>query len=326
MMLDWLSCANPHSLHELGREAMSMVDDCRVRCAHALGAEDPSQIIFTSGATEGNNWLAHVYKDDLAISPFEHSSMREPALHYGAETLGNVGYYLNEPERALLQSVMRVNNETGAILSAADGVPLHSDLTQAIGKVHFDLAKLSYATLSAHKFGGPKGVGILYAQDPYTLQPYLFGGEHELGLRAGTLNVAGIAAMTTALEIALVMQEENRRCFWKRNEIVLEALQIEPSNNTAFSPAILSLSFPGVLGESLVVELDALGFGISSGAACSSHSTEPSHVLTALGVHDDQIRGTIRVSFGLSNTDESTRSLAQALRSLTKGFGLALCH
>lgn len=326
MMLDWLSCANPHSLHELGREAMAMVDDCRARCAHALGTDDPSQIIFTSGATEGNNWLAHIYKEDLSISPFEHSSMREPALHYGAATLGNIGYCLNAPENALLQSVMRVNNETGAILSAANGAPLHSDLTQAIGKVDFDIAKLAYATLSAHKFGGPKGVGILYARDPYTLQPYLFGGEHELGLRAGTLNVAAIAAMTTALEISLAMQEENRRRFLKRKEIVLEAIQVEPRQDISSSPAILSLSFPGVLGESLVIELDAYGFGISSGAACSSHSTEPSQVLTALGVQGDQIRGTIRVSFGLSNTEESAHSLAQALRSLTKSFGPALCH
>lgn len=305
---------------------MAMIDDCRLRCAHALGAEDPSQIIFTSGATEGNNWLAHFYKEDLAISPFEHSSMREPALHFGAETLGNIGYCLGEPKSALLQSVMRVNNETGAILNSANGCPLHSDLTQAIGKVEFDLSKLAYATLSAHKFGGPKGVGILYAQDPYTLQPYLFGGEHELGLRAGTLNVAAIAAMTTALETSTALQEENRLRFWKQKEIVLEAFQLEPNPNTTFSPAILSLSFPGVLGESLVIELDALGFGISSGAACSSHSMEPSHVLTALGVPDEQIRGTIRVSFGLTNTEDSTHSLAEALRSLTKDFGPALCH
>ena len=322
-MLPWLSCANPHSLHELGREAMDKVEDCRAACASLLGAEDASQIIFTSGATEANNWIAHLFRDGLAISPFEHSSMREPALHYGAHVLKNDGYSLVASSEALVQCVMMVNNETGAILSPPSDIPTHCDLTQAIGKVEFDLSDAAFASLSAHKFGGPKGIGLIFARDTFALRPYQYGGEQELGLRAGTLNVAGIVGMTEALAIALDRQQEaHARYETFRSTLLfeLEDLGMEPDPIGPHSPAIVSLSFPGVEGETLVVELDALGFAISSGAACSSRSNDPSHVLVALGYEEARRRGTVRISFGPSNTEESARELTQAIKHVLSAF------
>lgn len=301
----------------MGRDAMDKVEDCRSRCAMALGADDPSQIIFTSGATESNNWIAHLFRDGLAISPFEHSSMREPALHYGAQVLINRGYQLEALPSALVQCVMLVNNETGAILSPPPGLPIHSDLTQAIGKVPLGLGDLAFASLSGHKFGGPKGVGLLYARDTFALRPFHYGGEHELGLRAGTLNVAGIVGLASALEQSTAHLENTSRHFEMLGATILDELkgiEFEINTPTSSSPAILNLSFPSVLGESLVVELDAEGFGISSGAACSSRSNDPSHVLTAMGYSNERIRGSIRISFGPSNTLESAQALAKALR------------
>lgn len=302
---------------------MDKVEDCRAMCASLLGAEDPSQIIFTSGATESNNWIAHLFRDGLAISPFEHSSMREPALHYGAHILKNEGYSLAASSEALVQCVMLVNNETGAILNLPPNIPTHCDLTQAIGKIEFDLSGAAFASLSAHKFGGPKGVGILFARDTFALRPYHYGGEQELGLRAGTLNVAGIVGMTEALIIAMDRQPDTHARYEALRSTLLSELKdtgMESDPIGPHSPAIVSLSFPGVEGETLVVELDALGFAISSGAACSSRSNDPSHVLVALDYEEARRRGTVRISFGPSNTEESIIELSQAVKQVLRAF------
>lgn len=322
-MLPYLGAdfGNASSIHAFGMSAHAGVERARERLAGLLGADDPSQIVFTSGATESNNWVLRSFAGGL-VSPFEHSAIREPAIHLGYGTLGNTELTLLPPsERVALLSVMSVNNEIGTQWSAAEFRPyaekLHSDLTQSVGKLPTDLTDLDYASLSAHKFYGPKGVGALYFADE-PLPPFFLGGEQENGLRAGTSNVASIVGMGAAAAIAFDESENDRKNAERRREIIVENLQSvsdwQINGGPNASPFILSLSFRGLEGETLVIEADRAGYAISSGAACSSRSTEPSHVLTALGLEPDWRRGTIRISFGRFNEDETAESLAKTLR------------
>jgi len=319
---------NAHSIHEAGREARALVEGGRARVANLLGAEDPSQIIFTSGATEANNWVISQF-DRIAISPFEHSSVREPALHRGASVLGNDGYNLETPigEPSLL-AVMGVNNETGAIIEPPfkPGPMLHRDLTQSVGKVPFDLTGVAFASCSAHKLGGPKGVGALYVRDAGSIEPLLRGGGQEAGLRAGTLNVPGIVGMGLAAQLSHEEREQRHRHALTLRALVLEALAHTSDWTSASamaedcSPFILSLGFAGVQGETLVIELDARGFAVSSGAACSSASPEASPVLLALGFEESLARGTVRISFGPQNTFDAAHDLGRALAQALEGL------
>lgn len=325
--MPWMSCGNAHSPHAWGRAAHDAVEEARFTCARALGAEDPSQIIFNSGATEGNNWISLDYGPEFFVSPFEHSSMLVSAKTAGSEVLGNNGYIL-EPPRWGFASVMLVNNETGAILQPFPGYELHRDITQAVGKIPVDVSNYEYATLSAHKFGGPKGVGIFYAQTPEGLLNFMRGGEQERGLRPGTLNVPGIIGMARALELAVHEQSTFLATLLAMRQAFLDEISdlpgVQLSTSELFSPAIVNLSINGIHGETIVVEMDALGFAISSGAACSSGSTEPSHVLTALGYSPERIQSSIRISFGHSNTEASVRALGRALKQVTTNLRKSL--
>ena len=318
---------NANSLHAWGRRANDAVEHSRAQVADAIGADDPAQIIFTSGATEGNNWVLSNFRDG-AVSPFEHSSVWETAKACGMAMLQNDGLNLCAPDGRLpFISVMAVNNEIGTRLDVSGMRPcaavLHSDITQAAAKYATDLDHLDYATFSAHKIYGPKGVGALYMRDA-PLSPMLHGGEHEQGLRAGTLNVAGIVGIGFAAALARENRESDSLHATNLGQIVEEELQglsdFQVNGGSNRAPHILSLSFLGVQGEALVVELDAAGYGISSGAACSSHSTEPSHVLTALGVQREWLQGTVRVSFGRFNTAAAARGLGSALSKAVAGL------
>lgn len=312
---------NAHSIHEAGRSARIAVDRAREQVAALLGADDPQEIVFTSGATEANNWILRVF-DRLAVSPFEHSSVREPAGLAGAEVLENDGYDLAPPTSApRLVSVMGVNNETGAILKPPQtgDAKLHRDLTQSVGKVPFGLEGLDFASFSAHKFGGPKGIGGLYIRGGEAIEPLLLGGGQEHGLRAGTLNVPGIVGFGVAAAIALDEREANTEHVRALRQAFLYELGREEEHGE-FSPWILSVAFPGLQGETLVVEADLRGFAISSGAACSSESTEPSHVLTALGLPEEEIRGAVRISFGVQNTLDAAIELARTLRAIAESL------
>jgi len=314
---------NANSIHEPGLRAHAAVELARQRVSELLGAEDSGQVVFTSGATESNNWVLAEYAKlgGGKVSPFEHSSVREAAKHHGYALLPNDGYDLSiSGVGAGLVSVMSVNNETGARLDVLGTrqIHRHADITQQVGKLPIDLNGIGYASFSAHKFYGPKGVGGLYVGIP-GIDPFHFGGEHENGLRAGTLNVAGIVGMGAAAAIAADEQVKNLERVAGLRALVLSAMEKVPdvqlNSPVNSSPYIVNLSFLGVEGESLVVELDRAGFSISSGAACSSKSTEPSEVLTALGVPSEWIRGTVRISFGKYNTEAATTSLAKELRT-----------
>ncbi len=326
---------NASSIHGWGREAMHGVDQARQRVATLIHAADPSQIAFTSGATESNNWVldwarrsnAGGPQSGLAVSPFEHSAMLEPAARAGAEMLESRDLMLlGKSDSYFFVSIMAVNNEIGTEFEPGDFRDntefLHSDKTQVVGKLGYGLDPLDFASFSAHKFYGPKGIGGLYVRDPQTLSPFILGGEQEGGLRGGTLNVPGIVGMGAAAAIAQDEWQGNLAETQEMRAIVLEAIrpcsdyQINGGENV--SPYILSVSFKDLEGETIVIEMDQQGFAISSGAACSSRSTDPSHVLTALKMPTNWLRGTIRISLGAFNTRESAAVLGKSLTETVK--------
>jgi cysteine desulfurase len=255
-----------------------------------------------------------------AVSPFEHSSVLEPAKANGFEILGNAQLEVLPPTIDTdLLSVMRVNNEIGTIFPTRhqdSRAKVHSDLTQAVGKVPTRLENLDFASCSSHKLYGPKGVGALfYKEDPP--KPLLLGGEQELGIRGGTLNVAGIVGFGAACAISNDEEEADSALANQCRSVLLDQLSgctdWQINGGAELSPYILSISFLGLEGETLVVELDSLGYAISSGAACSSRSTEPSHVLQALGIEPDWSRGTVRISFGRFNNVHHAEKLGTAM-------------
>ncbi len=304
--------ANSHSLHAFGRRAADAVERARFRVAEAIGAEDPEQVIFTSGATEACNTVIDAFSGGW-ISPFEHAAVREPALARGYQVLGSA----DTPSATgpLLTAIMAVNNEIGSILKPIRADNLFVDATQALGKTEIDLGGIDYAAFSAHKLYGPQGIGALYSSDG-TIEPLLRGGEHENGRRAGTTNVAGVVGFGAACALVTDRLGEDRYHAQELREILLEELRPLGDRyriNGDGVPHILSISFHGLEGETLVIEADQRGFAISAGAACSSRSTEPSHVLTALAITPVWRRGTVRISFGRGNTRESTAALGKTL-------------
>lgn len=366
-MLPFLEDAfgNANSIHAWGMRAHDAVERARAQVAQLIGAEDPSQVYFTSGATESNNWVLNAAAE-VVISPFEHSSIRDPARNRGGWELENQGLALpaagisyvkkqgaltkrrairretpspNETIDArlvrhrstpdlrgrVLTSVMAVNNEIGTTWTVSKyahaGDLLHSDLTQAVGKIPVSLEGLDYASFSAHKFYGPKGIGALYCKgDPPT--PLIAGGEQEGGFRGGTLNVPAIVGMGAAAEIADQESESDRRHATNLREILMGGLNgladVQVNGGERTSPFIVSVSFRGLEGETVVLEADRAGYAISAGAACSSRSTEPSHVLSALSLEPEWRRGTVRISFGRYNTEEATAGLAKKLRTIVE--------
>lgn len=332
-MLPWLSedFGNANSIHSPGLHAYAAVERAREKVAAAIGAEDPSEIVFTSGATEANNWVLAAFPGGW-VSPVEHSSIWEQIGPRGLSS----GHEI--PETGFV-SMMAVNNETGGVYGRPRAEKVHVDATQAIGKLPFSVEGADFVSFSAHKFHGPKGVGALFARGAEFPAPLLFGGEQESGYRAGTLNVPAIVGMGEAIEIAhsvcegsmtramaledAVREELEPLSDWHRNGNGMDPLRdatggFSPGNLP--SPFIVSLSFLGIEGETLVVEMDRRGYAISSGAACSSRSTEPSHVLTALGYPSEWLRGTIRISFGRFNGVDETVEMARTLRECVRSL------
>ena len=329
------SFGNPSSVHQWGLNTRSAMEKARLRISEAIGAEDPSQIFFTSGATESNNWVLSQHSEGY-ISPWEHSSVRERALAQSyqvlsAQDIEELTFQSNQNEFQGFLSITSACNETGQEIEVTKLLSphrvVHTDATQKLFKYPFVLDTIDYVSFSSHKFYGPKGVGGLYARDA-NMQPLLLGGHQEHGLRSGTLNVASIVGMGVAAKIALENQNEFRSHTLELRQLLIDSLQKIPdfliNGGPNPSPHILSLSFLGVEGEALVLALDSAGYAISSGAACSSESNEISPALIASGIPMEYIRGTIRISFGRYNTLKSTESIAKVivktveeLRSLT---------
>lgn len=347
-MLPWLqeAFANPSSLYARGRQARKAVAQARETIAACLHAE-PEEIFFTSGGTESDNWavrhFVHVASTSrrrrLITSPSEHHavlhSCQATACALDFVELDARGHIVPESFQRLLSdevagmSIMLANNEVGTIADLKTltahahrhGILCHSDAVQAVGHMPLDVRDLGVDLLSAsaHKFNGPKGCGFLYIKRGTPEVPLLHGGQQEGGRRAGTENVAAIVGMAAALKLNCEQLAENSRHLRLLSRTLRETLTASGANVVFHSddeqglPGLVSVSFPGCSGESLLHLLDLRGIAVSTGAACNSRSTDVSHVLQALHLPDAQARGTLRISWGKGNTVEEARHVAHVL-------------
>ena len=337
---------NPSSVHGPGRAARAAIEQAREQVAALVGAA-PGQVVFTSGGTEANNLALHAVLADappgrLVVSAIEHASLLEAAEGWSRrgcslERAGVDGSGRVTPEHLAavltpdtrLVSVMMANNETGAVQDIAPlasmardaGAVFHTDAIQAAGKlpVDFGASGAQLMSLSAHKLYGPKGVGALVVDRSVELVPQLYGGSQEKGLRAGTENVAGIVGFGLAAELALQALDSRRRQARRLRERLEAGLAGLPGV-TVFAataerlPNTTQFAVAGIDGEALLMQLDKDGIAVSSGSACTSGSTETSHVLTAMGVDEETARGAIRVSVGRDNTEADVDALLASLR------------
>lgn len=331
-MLPYLkdACGNPSSAHRFGRTARAAIDQAREQVATLVNAH-PSQVVFTSGGTEANNLAL---KGSLAAEPgtaMVHSAVEHASVLGPATALERRGWSRRvlpvdadgrvkaaELDRLMdgdvrLVSVMLANNETGVLQDVAalaemlrdTAAVLHTDAVQAAGKVPVDFRALGarLMTLSAHKIYGPKGIGALVMDKALELEPLLDGGGHERGLRAGTENVAGIVGFGAAADLARgeLASEASRltelRTYLERRLAALPAVTVFATGAPRLANTV-QLAVAGIDGPALLLRLDARGVAVSSGSACATGATEPSHVLLAMGVDPQLARGAIRVSMG----------------------------
>ena len=321
---------NPASAHAAGRRARQALEDARERVARCLDAS-PDEVVFTSGATEANNLalfgLAGSPPGHVLASPIEHPCVTEPlkqlaargfAVEYlpverdGIVSVDTFRQRLRPDTR--LAVVMFVNHETGAVqpvgeLAAMARVPFHTDAAQAVGKVAVSFRDLGVTnlSLSAHKFGGPKGVGALLVRHGTRLAPQLFGGHQQQGRRPGTEPVALAVGLAVALEIATDRLAEAHESMRHNRDRFVDRLRATCPPVVVNSPAdeapyIVNVSFPGCRADLLLMKLDLAGVACSTGSACSSGSLLPSPVLRAMGVPDDVLRSAMRFSLGPGTT------------------------
>jgi cysteine desulfurase len=351
---------NPSSIHLEGRRAREALEEARGRCAAALGV-DPGTLYFTSGATESNAVVLHSTLPRkgggrLLGSEGEHPSIREnlrvlerlgkqigsiPLNPEGAVGAAGLGRALEKHPDVRLAAVMAVNNETGAVndpavlreLRRPAGAPIHfhCDMVQAIGKIPLNMADWDpdSASLSAHKLGGPRGIGLLYLRKP--LEPIFAGGGQERGLRPGTENTAGALAVARCLETRCrpeTLRDEfaGAKARWKRLIAALRAVDgcsLIPADRREedgrFSPYILQAAFDGIPGEVMVRALDGAGFAVSTGSACSSAGKDRP-VLRAMGIDPKTSLEGIRISQGWSTTEEEIDLLVGAIRDVLRSL------
>ena len=351
MAAAWQLPGNPSSVHAEGRQARRVIEDARSAVAEAVGAL-PRNVVFTSSGTEANalalspgpHGAGGGLVQRLLISAVEHASVlaggRFPAEAIGKIRITRAGVVdLDDLRRLLaagspaLVSIMAANNETGAlqpvreaaaIVHAAGGL-LHVDAIQAFGKIPFDINVVGadLVTLSAHKIGGPKGVGALaMAEGVSGLEPVLRGGGQELGRRAGTENVAGIAGFGAAVRAAMPGREaEAARVEDLRGR--LERGLRQAGRLTVFSEEVPRLpnttlfTAPGLQAETAVIGFDLAGIAVSSGSACSSGKVQPSHVLQAMGIAQELGQSAVRLSLGWSTSEADIDRCLEAWRKLS---------
>ena len=337
---------NATSRHLFGRAARQALDQAREQVADACGAH-PSQVIFTASGTEANNFAIHGMVSNnenakqIAVSAIEHPAVTRPAFalrehgyriaviaadHFGKVDPLSLEVALEKPTS--LVSVMLANNETGVIqdieklaeIAKAKGALFHTDAVQALGKEVLDFESLGVhaMTVSSHKINGPQGAGALILDKRVDIKPLLNGGGQERGLRSGTENVAAIVGFGAACALLKTEREARAKVTGQlRNtfELGLHDLGATIFGDKAARLANTSFfAFNEIEGETLVMALDRKGFAVASGSACSSDSTEPSHVLMAMGVAPDLARGAVRVSFGANNTSEELKQCLSAIQ------------
>ena len=339
---------NPSSLHFKGREAEAALKEAREKVASAVGAE-PSEIYFTSGGSESDNWAikgaaklgAAKGKRHLITTAFEHH-----AVLHTMQSLEKEGFEVTylpvhengivRPEEVLnsiredtaLVSVMYANNEIGTIqpikeigrICREKGVLFHTDAVQAVGHIPVDVRSdnTDMMSVSGHKFHGPKGTGFLYVRKGIRLPNLIEGGGQEQRRRAGTENLAGIMGMSEALRIAVRdMDEHMERVSAMRDRLISEIEKIPRvrlnGDRERRLPGNINFCFDGIEGESLLLSLDLEGICASSGSACTSGSLEPSHVLLAIGIPKEVAHGSLRLSIDAVNTDEEIDYITEKL-------------
>src|SRR6185437_14581235 len=350
MAATWDLCGNPSSVHAEGREARRLVEEARALVANAVGAR-PRNVVLTSGGTEANVLALRpglhvgsgVPVERLLVSAIEHASVLSGG-QFPAEAISTVGVThsgvldLDQLRTALdgkppaLVSIMLANNETGAlqpvteaarIVHAAGGV-LHVDAIQAFGKIPVEIGALGadLVTLSAHKIGGPKGIGAVVLADGLEgLGALLRGGGQEQGRRAGTENVPGIIGFGAAARAAMAaLGEDATRLERLRNQLERGLRQapeiIVFSEDAPRLPNTVLFTAPGLKAETAVIGFDLAGIAVSSGSACSSGKVQPSHVLAAMGYQPDLAQGAVRLSLGWSTSEKDVNRCLEAWRKL----------
>ena len=358
---------NASSLHAAGREARKVVEDGREAIALAAGA-GANDVIFTSGGTEADNlaikglyWSrqkADPRRRRILATAVEHHAVLDP-VQWLVESEGAEVYWIpvdsiaridiealrrevqRDPESIALITAMSANNEVGTLqpiaevvsLAAEYGIPVHSDSVQLFGKLPFDFeaSGLSCVTLSAHKIGGPVGVGVLLVKRGVDLVPVLHGGGQERDIRSGTLDAPAIASFAAAAETAVAhMHEEEIRLRELRNDLVSKVVKLIPdaivngdSESTGRLPGIAHFTFPGAEGNALLLLLDAQGVQCSTGSACSAGVPRPSHVLLAMGMNEDEARSSLRFSLGRTSSQADVDAVARVIVPVVERARLA---
>jgi Cysteine sulfinate desulfinase/cysteine desulfurase and related enzymes len=328
---------NPSSMHWAGKDSKHLIDQARADVASGIGCR-PAEVIFTSGATEADNLAlfgtlrrfpstkAHLITSSIEHHAILHAAHRLEQDGYSVTYLPVDKHGLVNPEdvrRAIrpetkLISIMYVNNEVGSVQPIAEigriardhDIRFHTDAVQAIGlfDVNVDDLNVDLLSLSAHKIYGPKGIGALYARSDVNLVPMIFGGPQENSRRAGTENVPGIVGLGAAMNLVQQHRAEERVRLLELRKYLMDGLQaLDPAvlvngSTENVAPHVLSISFMSVDAEMLLIRLNAEGIAVSLGSACNSESIEPSHVLTAMKLPQEQIESTLRISLGLPST------------------------
>ena len=338
---------NPSSIHGMARAPREACNNARKIIAGILNA-DPSEIYFTSGGTESDNWalvssaLKGGKDKNIVISTIEHHAIIETA-----EFLEKMGYEIRKApvdefgkvkldvlkdlvdDNTVLVSVMTANNEIGTIepidevskIAHEHGAMFHTDAVQAFCHIPIDVKRSDIDLLSAsgHKFGGPKGVGFLYMKKGVRLQPFMRGGAQEEGKRAGTTNVPGIVGMGKAAEIASAAMAEDAVYVSKIRDHIIERIEKEiphcklNGHRTDRLPGNVNFSFRFIEGESLLMLMNQFGICVSTGSACASGSLDPSHVLLGIGLPHEIAHGSVRLSLSENNTKEEADKAVDAL-------------
>lgn len=341
---------NATSSHSFGREATKLVDIARDRIASGINASS-SEIYFTSGGTESNNWaifgLAMANKDKgnhIITSQIEHHSVLDackrlekmgfdvtylPVDDKGLVSIADLLHYINE--KTILVSIMAANNEIGTIqnlktiakISHEKNIIFHTDAVQAVGAFKIDVKDIGIdaMSLSSHKLHGPKGVGALYVKKKIKIDPYILGGSQENGKRGGTLNVPGIVGFGKAFELTIRDYTITNKKLKSLHDYFVSKIQKEipytkvNGHYVQRLPGIASITFETIDAEALQMLLDLDGIACSLGSACMSGSTEPSHVLKAIGLSVEDAKSTIRFSFGTNNTKEEIDFVVDKIKS-----------
>lgn len=347
-MTPWLleEYGNASQPYSFAREPRKALAKARATIAECIGAT-PEEIYFTSGGTESDNWAVkgsafgdHEYRTTIT-SAFEHHAILHackaierfhwPVIYIQPTTDGQILPEMLEDcltNCTRLVSVMYANNEIGTIQPVQDlctiahnhGAVFHTDAVQAVGHVRIDVQELGVDMLSAsaHKFNGPKGIGFLYIRHGTKIVSYADGGAQEQGLRAGTENIASIVGMAAALNLNCDALERNQQIIsGLENRLIqrVEGSGISYQRNGGGTklPGLISLSFPGADGETILHRMDLMGISVSTGSACDSTNTAISHVLQAIKLDETFAKGTIRISLGKCNTEEEVDQIAAAL-------------